>query len=253
MRRSRKRGCVHYESAGAGAPVVCLVTAPVERPASGTRSWKDWPTCACNRPTAGTRPVGRRSAREHPGVRSPSSRASSTPCPWGASVLAGTRWGALSLRVRAHVPERVDGLILSGPAPVPSPARLLELLATDYPKAEPADADGGPRRPRPHSGHRWIVRCRQSPRRGPGDLRACDAFDVMTRIDTFALRPSRSVAEEDRLTPPKYSRLFGERIAAARRRRAGLGHYVQVEQVRGTTAHCVNSWQSCAVVEEFPT
>src|SRR5207244_12526716 len=81
---------------------------------------------------------------------------------------------------------------------------------------------------------------------GLGDLRACDAFDVMTRIDTIRAPTLAICGEEDRRTPPKYSRFFGERIAGSRVVVVpGSGHYVQVEQSEPTTAALREFVRSC--------
>src|SRR5256885_12967955 len=47
------------------------------------------------------------------------------------------------------------------------------------------------------------------------DLQACDAFDVMSRISTVQAPTLVICGEEDQLTPPKYSRFLGQRIAGA--------------------------------------
>jgi len=75
----------------------------------------------------------------------------------------------------------------------------------------------------------------------------------MTRIDTFALPTLAICGEEDRLTPPKYSGSSVSDRRLARRRRAGLGHYVQVEQFRATPPHCVNSCILLPSVRNSPT
>jgi pimeloyl-ACP methyl ester carboxylesterase len=70
-----------------------------------------------------------------------------------------------------------------------------------------------------------------------GDLQACDRFDVMSRVSTVTAPTLVICGEEDQLTPPKYSRFLGERIAGARVVVVrGAGHYVQVEKPRETTA-----------------
>ena len=70
-----------------------------------------------------------------------------------------------------------------------------------------------------------------------GDLQACDAFDVMSRISTVQAPTLVICGEEDQLTPPKYSRFLGQRIAGACVSIVpGAGHYVQVEKPRETTA-----------------
>jgi pimeloyl-ACP methyl ester carboxylesterase len=70
-----------------------------------------------------------------------------------------------------------------------------------------------------------------------GDLQACDAFDALARLGEIAAPTLALCGAEDQLTPPKYARFFGERIAGARVvLTAGAGHYVQVEQPDATTA-----------------
>src|SRR5256885_16797328 len=69
------------------------------------------------------------------------------------------------------------------------------------------------------------------------DLQACDAFDVMSRISTVRAPTLVLCGEEDQLTPPKYSRFLGQRIAGACVTIVpGAGHYVPVETPRESTA-----------------
>jgi len=70
-----------------------------------------------------------------------------------------------------------------------------------------------------------------------GDLQACDVFDVMSRISAIEVPTLVICGDEDQLTPPKYSRFLGQRIAGARVVVVpGAGHYVQVEKSHETTA-----------------
>jgi len=106
---------VHYESAGAGAPVVCLVHGTGGTAASGRASWKDWPTWA--HVIAPDLP-GHGQSGGAPAPRHPECVAfvagSFDALSVRRVVWAGTRWGRCRSGVRAHVPERVDGLILVG-------------------------------------------------------------------------------------------------------------------------------------------
>ena len=64
-----------------------------------------------------------------------------------------------------------------------------------------------------------------------GDFMACDAFDVMDRVETIRLPALAICGEEDQLTPPKYAEFLAQKIPGARFllvERAG--HFVQLEQ-----------------------
>jgi len=64
-----------------------------------------------------------------------------------------------------------------------------------------------------------------------GDFKACDRFDVMARLGEIA-RPVLIIsADDDQLTPPKYSDFLEKNISGAVRCRiADAGHVVPVEQ-----------------------
>ena len=64
-----------------------------------------------------------------------------------------------------------------------------------------------------------------------GDFKACDRFDVMTRLAEIRLPVLVISAADDRLTPPKYGEYLQKHIAGARRVEiAAAGHLVPVEQ-----------------------
>jgi 3-oxoadipate enol-lactonase len=69
------------------------------------------------------------------------------------------------------------------------------------------------------------------------DLRACDRFDIGARIGEVRLPILALTGESDRLTPPKYAALLGDRVAGAQVRIVpGAGHFVMVEQPAVTNA-----------------
>lgn len=64
-----------------------------------------------------------------------------------------------------------------------------------------------------------------------GDFRACNQFDVMTRLGEITLPVLIISAEDDQLTPPKYSDFLEKNIAGAVRCRIPeAGHVVPVEK-----------------------
>lgn len=242
---------VHYESTGAGAPVVCLVHGT-----GGTGGvW--------TRQLEGLADVAHVVAPDLPGHGqsggAPPARIEECVTFVAAFldalsvqhvILGGhSMGGAVAQEFALTYPERVDGLILVGTgARLRVLPRLLELLATDYPE-----------------GVRLLMQMAVSPTASTalraslrhamaanpqgvvlGDLKACDAFDVMTRVETIRAPTLAICGEEDRLAPPKYSRFFGERIAGSRVVVVpGSGHYVQVEQSEATTAALREFLQSC--------
>jgi pimeloyl-ACP methyl ester carboxylesterase len=64
-----------------------------------------------------------------------------------------------------------------------------------------------------------------------GDLRACDQFDVTTRLDTIRTSVIVLCGTEDKLTPQRYSESLAEQIpGAALQTIDGAGHLVMLEQ-----------------------
>jgi len=80
------------------------------------------------------------------------------------------------------------------------------------------------------------VTARCDPAVTAGDFRACDRFDVMARLGEIT-RPVLIIsAEDDQLTPPKYSDFLEKNIArAVRCRITGAGHVVPVEKPHEVT------------------
>jgi pimeloyl-ACP methyl ester carboxylesterase len=69
-----------------------------------------------------------------------------------------------------------------------------------------------------------------------GDFRACDNFDVMDRLGEITLPILIISAEDDQLTPPKYSDFMEASIkGAVHCRIADAGHVVPVEQPEAVT------------------
>jgi pimeloyl-ACP methyl ester carboxylesterase len=148
--------------------------------------------------------------------------------------------GAIAQQFALSRRERVDGLVLIGTgARLRVLPRVLDLLATN-------DREGVNLLMSLAVGAKAPAELRASLHRSTaenpagvvlGDLQACDAFDVMSRISTVKAPALVIGGEEDQLTPPKYSRFLGQRIAGARVVIVpGAGHYVQVEKPRETTA-----------------
>jgi len=76
-----------------------------------------------------------------------------------------------------------------------------------------------------------LATARCAPRVTAGDFRACDQFDVMARLGEIALPVLIISAEDDQLTPPKYSDFMEKNInGAVRCRIRDAGHVVPVEK-----------------------
>ena len=148
--------------------------------------------------------------------------------------------GAIAQQFALSCRERLNGLILIGTgARLRVLPRLLDLLANNYREGvdllmslaigakAPAELRAALHRSTAQNPAGVVL----------GDLQACDAFDVMGRISLVEAPALVICGEEDQLTPPKYSRFLGQRIAGARVVVvAGAGHYVQMEKPRETTA-----------------
>jgi pimeloyl-ACP methyl ester carboxylesterase len=64
-----------------------------------------------------------------------------------------------------------------------------------------------------------------------GDFKACDRFDVMDRLGSVQTPVLIISAEDDQLTPPKYSLFLEKSIpGAVRRHIADAGHFVPIEK-----------------------
>ncbi len=242
MPRIRTGGIeAHYESSGAGAPTVCLIHGTGGAGNVWMRQLED---------LAG---MGRLVAPDLPGHRQSGGEAAlsiAQSADFVASfldalavrrvVIGGhSMGGAIALQFALTRPDRTIGVILVGTgARLRVLPRLLELLAGEYPEGvrllmSMALAAGAPADLRT-SLHRLTFA--NPPPVVLRDLQACDAFDVMDRIATIAVPTVAICGEEDQLTPPKYTRFFGEKIVGCRAVVVpGAGHYVQVERPDATT------------------
>ncbi len=91
---------------------------------------------------------------------------------------------------------------------------------------------------------RDTARC--SPRVTVGDFRACDHFDVMSRLAEITLPVLIISADDDKLTPPKYSDFLEKNISGAVRCRIeGAGHVVPVEKPEEVNAAITGFLKSC--------
>ena len=148
--------------------------------------------------------------------------------------------GGIALDFALAHPVRAAGLALVGTgARLRVLPRLLQLLDTAYPEGVDLLLSMALAARVPAELRASLHRQTAANRAGVvlGDLRACDAFDVIDRLGSIEAPTVAICGEEDQLTPPKYARFFGERIKGARVVVVpGAGHYVQVEQPDATTA-----------------
>jgi pimeloyl-ACP methyl ester carboxylesterase len=233
---------IAYVTAGAGPPTLCLV--------HGTGGSSEiW-----TRQLEGLADLGRIVAVDLPG-HGRSGGSIPKRIEEAAAIIAGflealgitrvvigghSMGGAIAQQFALSCPERLDGLVLIGTgARLRVLPRLLDLLAGNGPEGvdllmslaigakAPAELRAALHRSTADNPPGVVI----------GDLQACDAFDVMSRISTVDTPALVICGDEDQLTPPKYSRFLGQRIAGARVVVvAGAGHYVQVEKPRETTA-----------------
>ena len=157
------------------------------------------------------------------------------------AVIGGhSMGGAIAQQFALSYPERTDGVILIGTgARLRVLPRLLDLLAADYPRGVDLlmSLAVGAQAPAELKTELHRATADNAPGVVLGDLQACDRFDVMKRISAISAPTLVICGDEDQLTPPKYARFLGERIAGATVAViAGAGHYVQMEKPRETTA-----------------
>ena len=233
---------IAYAAAGAGAPAVCFV--------HGTGGSSDvW-----THQLEGLADLGQIVALDLPGHGRSDGGIPKT-IEDAAAVVAGfldalgiarvvigghSMGGAIAQQFALAFHERVDGLVLVGTgARLRVLPRLLALL-------ESSPRDGvdllmslavGAEAPAELRAALHRATADNPPGVVLGDLRSCDAFDVMTRIGKVGVAALAICGADDQLTPPKYSRFLGAQIAGASIVVVpGAGHYVQVEKPRETTA-----------------
>ena len=156
-------------------------------------------------------------------------------------VLVGhSMGGAIAQMFALQYPDRLDALVLVGTG-----ARL-RVLPRIFETLE-ADHEAGVRflmtlAVGPTASAELVERLTQetlriSQRVILGDFRACDAFDVMSRLPSIAIPTLVLCGSEDRLTPPRYAEYLRDHIHGARMVMVkSAGHYVQVERPDETTA-----------------
>ncbi|HET7876162.1 MAG TPA: alpha/beta hydrolase [Methylomirabilota bacterium] len=153
----------------------------------------------------------------------------------GPVVLGGhSMGGGITQTVALESPELLRGVMLVGTgARLRVLSKIFELIAQNYaasvdfiqqyawsPAAAPALRDGGRR-----------VTLATRPSVTEGDFRACDGFDVMTRVGAITLPTLVLVGEDDQLTPVKYAEFLAGAIPGARLVKIPrAGHYVMLEQ-----------------------
>jgi pimeloyl-ACP methyl ester carboxylesterase len=150
-------------------------------------------------------------------------------------VLAGhSMGGGVALACALAAPGALGGLILLGTGGrLRVSGAILQGIRTDFERTVDAIvgsafAPGAPPVMAEES-RRELLAC--PPGVAEGDLRACDAFDVLDRLGEITLPTLVLCGESDALTPPKYSRFLAERIPGARLALVeGAGHMLMIER-----------------------
>jgi len=233
---------IAYASAGAGSPTVCLVHGTGGSSQVWTRQLEDVADVA-HIVALDLPGHGRSSGTMPKGIEQAAAAVADflDALAIDRVVIGGhSMGGAIAQQFALSYPQRVAGLILIGTgARLRVLPRLLDVLASDERAGvdllmslavgaqAPAELKAALHRSTANNPAGVVL----------GDLQACDRFDVMSRIATVTAPTLVMCGSEDQLTPAKYSRFLGERIAGARVVVVpGAGHYVQVEKPRETTA-----------------
>ncbi len=151
-----------------------------------------------------------------------------------ATLVGHSMGGAIALDCALHYPAALEGMILvgSGGRLRVAPA-LLESILPDFEGAVQLICDYAYAPAAPAQlvrlGRRQMLRT--DPQVLYGDFVACDAFDVMARLEEIDCPTLIICGTEDRLTPPKYSTFLRDRIAGAQLLLVEeAGHMVMLEQ-----------------------
>jgi pimeloyl-ACP methyl ester carboxylesterase len=153
----------------------------------------------------------------------------------GRIVLGGhSMGGAVALTFALMNSHLIEGLILAGTgARLKVLPEIFERLQSDYAQgcAFVTDLGFSPTAPEGlKNGVRTGMRM-MPPQVTIGDFTACNNFDVMDRTGTLKVPTLAVCGQDDRLTPPNYSRFLAERISLARLAVVEqAGHYVHLEQ-----------------------
>lgn len=168
------------------------------------------------------------------------------------AVVAGhSMGGATALMMALRHPQRVAGLVLVGTGarlrvlPAILEGTLHDFAHTIHLICEYAYSPNAPKE-LVQQGQRQMLRV--APQILHSDFVACNAFDVMGRLDEIHCPTLVICGNEDKLTPPKYSSFLVEHIAGAERKLIeGAGHMVVTEkpdEVATAIASALAKWQS---------
>jgi pimeloyl-ACP methyl ester carboxylesterase len=143
--------------------------------------------------------------------------------------------GAVAMQLALDFPSQVQALILIGTgAKLGVYPAILEGLRLNYGRA--INLTIGQMAFAKNTDSKLIERAKQealrcSPEVSLADFQACNAFDLRKRLSEIAVPTLILVGDEDKLTPPKWSRYLNEHISNSRLEVIpGAGHFVQQEQ-----------------------
>jgi len=157
------------------------------------------------------------------------------------AVVAGhSMGGAIALRLALRAPESLAGLVLVGSGGRLRVAPAI-LEASGRPSTFPQAVDTIIEWAFSETADTRLVELARArmldvdPAVLHDDFAACDAFDVLDQLARIELPTLVICGDQDRLTPPKYSRALAERIRAARLAMIpGAGHMVMLEEPQAT-------------------
>ena len=160
--------------------------------------------------------------------------------------------GAIAQTLALASPERVSGLVLVGTG---AKLRVTPEILDRLPDAFEAVVDTilgmaygpGASEELIRLGSRTLAAC--DPHVVEGDFRACDAFDLMGRLEEISAPTLVIGGTADKLTPPKYTRYLAEHIPNAQLRLIeDAGHMLAVEAPE-QVADVVGEWVGRLKVE----
>jgi len=168
-------------------------------------------------------------------------------CGWRRPVLVGHSYGgAVALQAALLDPDRWGGvaLVASGGRLRVSPA-ILAAVAESSPDAPfRLDAAFGPGTPAAVVEAYAEATRSVPPTSALADWRACDAFDVLARLEEVRCPTLVVYASDDALTPPKHQRAMAARIPGAIEvALEGFGHMLPWE-APGAVARAVQAWRA---------
>ncbi|MCZ7570521.1 MAG: alpha/beta hydrolase [Ardenticatenaceae bacterium] len=151
------------------------------------------------------------------------------------TVIGHSMGGAIALTMARQAPETVArlGLVGTGARLRVRSDFLAGLLAADPAPVirQIALASYHPGAPEAQIAQTARELAATDPRVYHGDFSACDAFDLMDRLEAIAQPALVLTGTEDRMTPPKYAHYLAERLPNATLRLVpDAGHMVMLEQ-----------------------